>query len=265
MNETNLIDLMEREAESAPYAPAEADLERGKTRLRRRRVGTAATGVAVAASLVVAVGIATSSDSQGPGPDSDTSAAGRPHRDPAPKDTRAVQRRITNLTVEVLDPQKAHVGPGLMEGSTNADGQYEAASINGSWQDGKREGTLVVGMSSAEDTAHGPDTAEDRAYYRCALYFYTASTTCESKQLGDGSTVWVARDKLDRKTVLGVAYEQPSGGTAYVAIDRADRGGDGSPNGKPLTSLPVSVDDLTRLVQKPGLALPLPGRDRMRR
>lgn len=80
---------------------------------------------------------------------------------------------------------------------------------------------------------------------------------CDPKTLDDGTTVWVTRAKRDGKAMLGVAYEQPGGGTAFALVDQAVRTGEGAIQGKSLRSLPVTVKDLARLVQRDGLALPL--------
>lgn len=260
MNETNLIELMEREAESAPYVPANSDLRRGKAKLTRRRIGTVMTGLAAASALVVAAGVV-GSGSNAPSPrPSESAVASPPSKSPTRAYEKAALRRVENLTFDTLDPQRTHIvaGNGGAMTTPNAEGTYASIWVMQEWTDGQRRGTIIVGMSSPEDTASGPDTTEDPAYYRCGRHYYTGDQVCDEKTLDDGSSVWVMRDKADPGYVLGVAYEQPAGGTAYALVDRAVRKGTGAPSANPLKSLPVTVDDLAALVQQPGLALPLP-------
>jgi hypothetical protein len=168
----------------------------------------------------------------------------------APIDSPDVDR-VTEALNRHVDPNNTHAGMTIVSGSvTNAEGGGKASGIYAGyeWTDGARTGMITV---SVEDPAVGnSDSCADPSSVN------GPDVTCETRTLDDGTTVLVGRGQQDGAERITVRYERADGTLVWATADEAtEQWWTDQTGAAPLTSAPVTVDQLIDLVRDPDVRL----------
>lgn len=201
----------------------------------------------------ISVGPAQGSDlgRVGPDPSSDTGSADCLAVDSGAPTASADVDRVTEALNRHVDPNGSHAGTTIASGSVqNADKGGKATAIYAGyeWTDGNRTGMVTL---SVEDPSVGNgDSCADPSSVN------GPPVSCETRTLADGTTVLVGRGQQGGAERVTVRYVRPDGTLVWATADEATEQWWADQSGTaPLTSPPVTVDQLIDLARDPDVRL----------